>query len=499
MTDYLIKRPMCLSALISAVTCIGGFYSRKFLVFSGCIILILLFIMAYRKYKGEIIFALLIAFAVVISMFFEISKIEQTVSYSGNSCKGEYIVITEPELLGEYYRTTLEVQKSEILKRNTRISVIYSEGNLSVSEHITADISLKDFENSPYKASNYSEKIFLGGNMSNIEQTGKTDFVLENIAVLRGYIEHKIFDNYNFPEAATMLALLTGNKSYFSDEFYSNLKCAGVSHLMVVSGMHLSVIIAYLLYAVNKLFYNKYLKAFIIFVAVLTVFGICGFKMSIMRAGITYILSAVALLIDKPNTPANTLGTAVTIILLTNPFEIFNLAFQLSVLSTFGILVVAIPISEYVKQNNLIKNKVLLMLFFASLISVSAAVMTAPIVIYYFGYISNVLIITNMLLSYPSTVALVLCITGLLFPVISKSLFWASGLIIKYINNVINYFGSLSFSVTYLEKYTAFLAAGIIIIILLLLVACKRRIDMVKLNKIRVKKIKEGGKRIKWR
>ena len=89
----------------------------------------------------------------------------------------------------------------------------------------------------------------------------------------------------------------------------------------------------------------------------ISVMAICGFTMSILRAGITYFLMALALLLNRENTSENTLGFAVCLIYLANPFAVFSLSFQLSVLSTFAILVVAIPVIDTLREQKIIKNK----------------------------------------------------------------------------------------------------------------------------------------------
>ena len=498
MINFLIKRPMLLCAVISSIVLIIGLPNEYALIGVGIAIIICLFIINYTNTKSPLLVSFTVVLLIVISASFKMGHINEAQYFSGNKCGGEYIVIEEPELVDDYYRTTVEVVRSEMLKKGTKISVTYNQGELSFSNRFKADISLKSLKNSKYKISNYSEGIFLEGYMKNIENSGKKDFVLEKISVLRNYIKSKIFKNYSFNEASTILALVTGDRSYFSEDFYKNVKYAGVAHVMVVSGMHLSVIVSFLLYLSNKFFYNRYFKALIVFVAVIIVCAVCGFTMSIMRAGVTYVLIALSLIFNRTNTPANTLGGAVSLVLLNNPYAIFNVAFQLSVLSTFGILVVAIPCTDFIKQNQYIKSKALLYLISSVLISVSASIMTAPVVIYYFGYISNVALITNLLVTSISTVALILSILGIIFVPIEKIFFFLSSVIIKYINVVINYFGNLPFTITNAPKYTVYIAIGIIIIILWALLACKRHLDMLKLKEMYDKKIKEGGKRVKW-
>lgn len=492
------KRPMLLCAVISTVVLIIGLYNEYLLIAIGVILIIVLFIMAYNKVKATLIISLLFVLGVVICTCFKIGYINEIKYFSGNECAGEYVVIEEPELVDDYYRTTVEVIKSEILKKGDRISVTYSEGDLSFSNRFKADINIKSLEDSEYKMSNYSEDIYIRGYMKNIQNSNENDFVLEKVGALRKYIKLKIFENFSFREASTILALITGDRSYFTDDFYQNVKFAGVAHVMVVSGMHLSVIVSFLMYLTNKVFYNRYLKALMIFIAVIIVSAVCGFTMSIIRAGVTYILIALSLVLGRSNTPANTLGAAVSLVLLNNPYAIFNVAFQLSVLSTFGILVVAVPCIDFIKENEYVKNKVLFYLISSSLISISATVMTAPIVIYYFGYISNVALITNLLVCSASTTALVLSVFGLIFLPFEKIFFFSSSVIIKYINVVINYFGNLSFAITRTPEYTLYIAIGVIIVILWSLLACKRRINMLKLKEIYDKKIKEGGRKVKW-
>lgn len=489
---------MFLCAVISSIILIFGLFNGYVLIATGVGIIISLFVINYKLPKSPLLVSLTVVLLIVLCTAFKIRDVNDIQYYSGNVCSGEYVVIEEPELVDDYYRTTVEVVKSEILKKGTKISVTYNQGELYFSNRFKANITLKSLEDSEYKMGNYSSGIFVKGYIKNIKNTGKTDFVLEKIGALRSYIKSKIFENYQFNEASTILALITGDRSYFSDQFYKNVKYVGVAHVMVVSGLHLSVIVSFLLYLSNKFFYNRYLKALILFIAVIIVSAVCGFTMSIIRAGLTYVLISISLVFNRTNTPANTLGAAVTLVLLNNPYAIFNVAFQLSVLATFGILVVAVPCADYIREKEYIKSEGLLGLITSALISVSASVMTLPVLIYYFGYISNLALLTNLLVCAPATLALVLSILGLLFVPFEKIFFFLSVIIIKYINAVINYFGNLSFAITSMPKYTVYIAIGIIIIILCLLLACKRRIDMLKLEEIHNKKIKEGGRKVKW-
>ncbi|MBR4099471.1 MAG: ComEC/Rec2 family competence protein [Clostridia bacterium] len=498
MRDFLLKRPMLLSALCASAVSVIGLYAEKAL-FIFCIgILIFLFVIIYKRVRSELIFALLVIFAVALSTLFSVKRVESLKRFDNCSCSGEFIVVEEPVNHGDFYTASLEAVKSDCLSKGTKVNIVYYDGEMEFSQRINANVTLSTFEDYKLKFSFYSNGVFLDGRVNDFEYTGENDIVLNAVGRVREYIKNNIFEFYGKSEAATMLALLTGDRSYFTDRFYSNVKSAGVAHVMVVSGMHLSVIVSLFLYLINKLVYNRYLKALVVVAVTFAVMIVCGFTMSIQRAGFTYLFLALSLLLNRESTPENTLGCAVCTVLIINPYAIMNVAFQLSVLSTFAILAVAIPITEYVKESKIIKNELLLSLFSSIVISLSALIFTAPVTTYIFGYVSNVSLITNLLISTAATLALILCILGFLLPFAKTVLFGAGSVIVNYINAVINYFGSLSFATTQTDKKVTVYMIVVIIAILWTLVACKNYKDMLKLKEIRLKKYKEGGGKVKW-
>lgn len=338
--------------------------------------------------------------------------------------------------------------------------------------------------------------------MKNIEITNKGDFVLSAVRNVREYIRKMLFNNLDYKEASTLCALIFGDRSYFSDEFYNNVKAAGVSHIMVVSGMHLAIIISIILNAVESFIYNKYLKAVAIVAVVLLLTALCGFTMSMLRAGITYLFMALSLILNRKGTPENTLGTAVTTLLIFSPFAIFSVAYQLSVLSTFGILVIAMPIVNFIRETKIIKSKIVFWLFSCILLTLSAMLTTLPIAIYVFGYVSTVSLFSNLLIApvieYVLMMSLLALAVSLISTSISAALFMPLDVTVKYINGVINFFGSLKWAVAELPSHISIIAAILIIIIFWDLIACKKYFYVVKLIEIREKIKKEGGERLKW-
>jgi len=494
--DYLKKRPMLLCAILSSVVSVITMYAEKMLFIVCTVVLGFIFIMIYKRVKGEIIFAFICVLAVALSCFFTTVKIDSLRNFDRTNCDGEFVIIENPTNHGEYYSTTAETLQSDTLSKGDKIKLNIYKENLSYGDKFKARLSISSLDNYEHKDSFYAKNIFVSGYITKMtEKTGK-EMVLSVIGAVRNYVKNCFFDNFQFSRAATALALITGDKTYFTDEFYSNVKSAGVAHIMVVSGMHLSIVVSLFLYLIDKFLYNRYLRAGVIFAVSVFLMAICGFTMSILRAGITYMILALSLIIKRQSTPENTLGCAVVIILLTNPFAIFSIGFLLSVLSTFSILVVAVPVTRVLTRKRIFNNWAVKAILGSVIISFCALIFTAPVTIYTFGYISNVSLATNLLLSAASSVALVLCISGLVLPFLQPFLFWVAEFILAFINNVINDFGSLPFATTSLPKWSAYILTSVIIIILWVLLACKKRKDMLKLEEIRKIKAKERSKKI---
>ena len=503
MLDYLTKRPMLFSAILCVIVSILIYTNKWALLFIVPILIFLIWFFVFFKKNPRMVVCVITVTTVVLSSVFTLEKVERLSTLEGLTTEGEFVVVSQPVDRETVYTTELEVIKSDLVPKGVKIYTYFYNDSLKLGEKVNAKIKLVSTIGSPFERDNVANKIYLGGTVLNLEKTGESDLVLSSVDKVRVYIRSCLFENMKYDEAATMTAITFGDKDYFLDSFYKAAKYAGVAHVMVVSGMHLSIIILLFTKLMEKLFYNKYLRAITIVLAVVFLVALCGFTKSIIRAGFTYLLIAVSLFLGRKSTPENALGGAVSIIMIFSPFVIFSVSFMLSCLATFGILVVAIPIMRYVNEKEIIKSKIIAWIVTAVLVSLSALLMTLPVVIYYFGYISKVSVITNLLISTAVTFALSITVLALIINLFFKPLaivmFDLAEAVTKYINFVIVKFGASEKVIIFLEENTVYIAVAIIVVILGLLLACKNKLDMVKLKKIDEKIVSEGGGRLKWR
>ncbi len=497
MLDYLRKRPMIISAVGCAVSAVCGFYFKSVLFL--CLILSIFVGIWYLRKKNSTAITVMILIVIMnLSTAYELWQISSLGKLEYTTKTAEVCFVKTTYQKNNYCISEFEVIDGEIPK-GTKISLSHTPFYCETGEIITAQINLEGVRKD-YRVSQFSDGIYLSGKLESFNRTEYKDVVLGTVENLRNYIRKWLFSNMSYESAATVSALVFGDKSYFSNDFYDNVRASGVAHVMVVSGMHLSVIVTLILKITERFIYNSKLKATVMLLTVLLLSAVCGFTKSILRAGVTYIVMALGILLKRSYTPENALGTAVTFILISSPFVVFNVGFQLSVLSTFGILAVASPVCEYLKGK---LKGILKSLADSAVLSLSAMLMTLPVVIYVFGYVSTVGVITNLFIAIPASFCLSAAVVSLvlspLLPFVASVIMDICDIVVSYINFVINFMGSLSFSTVDVGKWGVIASVILIIFVLHSMLACKVKKDMLKLEEMNRKIMSERGSKHKWR
>ena len=205
-----------------------------------------------------------------------------------------------------------------------------------------------------------------------------------------------------FPEDVSgfAVALLIGDKSGMDYETDVAFQVSGISHIVAVSGFHVTVLFA-LIYTV--LCKNRWLSA-ILGIPVLFIFAaVAGFSPSITRACLMHSLMILAMLFEKEYDPLTALAFAVVLMLSINPWTVTNVSFQLSLGCMFGILLISEPMKQWVLDQKIFarmkgKKKKLVGMFASSVsMTVGAPAFVTPLCAYYFRMVSILGVITNLL------------------------------------------------------------------------------------------------------
>ena len=271
MLEYLFKRPMLLSGILCGIIAGISFYFDFLILPLMLAISVIIGLFIYNKADGKLIFISVLLFVMCLSCINKQNYAKDISYYGDNACEAEFVIISTDYKSDDYYVSTTQVMKSSILPEGTKISVFYEPFKIEEGERISAKIRVKKITDTKNKKINYSNGIFLSGNISNIEIIkDKEDFIINSTYKFKSYIKNQLFANLGYNEASTLCALLYGDRAYFTNEFYGCVKSAGVSHIMVVSGLHLSIMVLLAVALFESLFYNLFLKGFAVIFTVIS-------------------------------------------------------------------------------------------------------------------------------------------------------------------------------------------------------------------------------------
>lgn len=204
---------------------------------------------------------------------------------------------------------------------------------------------------------------------------------------------------------ALAVAMLTGDKSHLSQQLLDYFKLSGASHIMAVSGMHLTVVVGMALLLMRALRLGRVQQSVITIAVTLMYMSLAGFSKSVVRAGIMLFILSAGDLIGRRADSLNSLGLAVFVICL-NPFAVYDIGAMLSVLSVMS-LIVLYPVfarklpklsnmdSDVIKIRDRIKS-ILLQLLSGIYVSISVLIFTLPVMCLFFGYVSFSGIVANI-------------------------------------------------------------------------------------------------------
>ncbi|HMQ68596.1 MAG TPA: DNA internalization-related competence protein ComEC/Rec2 [Ignavibacteria bacterium] len=240
------------------------------------------------------------------------------------------------------------------------------------------------------------------------------------------YVLRIIDKFYDSDEASYLKGLVTGERSGISEDMKNDFVNAGVMHLIAVSGLNVAYIIIFVMLTLSVLRVSLLPKiiitiSFLIFYCIFT-----GSSASIVRASIMGIIVLTALLIERKILFYNSLGVAAMLILLFDPKQLFDAGFILSFSATFSMVIL------YTRFEQLFLTRLsgygsplkkftlaLMVLLFTSL---AAQIGTIPITANYFGRISLISLLANVIAVPLANLSLAIGFLQIFLSVISDNL-----------------------------------------------------------------------------
>jgi len=230
---------------------------------------------------------------------------------------------------------------------------------------------------------------YINSNELSLMERG-TFFVVANLIKIKNYFCSTINKTLPEPHAALMLGILLGAKTSLPEWLLKIFQIIGITHIIAISGYNITILAKVADKTLGKIG-RRYIFWGVV-AMILSFVVMTGASASVVRAGVMGALLVYAGFIGRKSNITNALVFAGTIMILLNPLILKNdIGFQLSFLATLGLVYIS-PIFE--------KWLIKIPEFFRVLLSatLSAQVLTLPILISSFGLVSLISPVSNTII-----------------------------------------------------------------------------------------------------
>ena len=215
-------------------------------------------------------------------------------------------------------------------------------------------------------------------------------------------------------------AMVLSDRSGLNPETLRDFSRSGVSHILALSGLHMSIISAIFDWLLRRLAAPKWLRCIVTAFLMVTYLALTGFSLSAVRAVIMLCAVYMSFIISTPTDPKTVLFATGSFIFLITPHAVCDAGFWMSFLATLGIIIVSPYVSRLfvtVRRDSDVKR--FAFRFLRYLLSAVAITLVANFSVIFiswlcFGEVSIVAPLTNILLSPLSGVMIFLSVMTLM-------------------------------------------------------------------------------------
>lgn len=259
-------------------------------------------------------------------------------------------------------------------------------------------------------------------------------------------------------KAALIKAVVTGNRDSLSDSFTSSLQRTGLAHTVAVSGMHLAYLAGFLAMLLGR----GSRRAALVSLPVILLFTlVAGCTPSVVRAAIMIIMLQLAPLLGRERDGPTSLGFALLLLLIHNPYAAAHVGLQLSFSAVAGILLFSGGMQERMLRVISLKpsgrnplrwlwNRFVRFVVSVFATTLGALVFTTPLTAFYFGRVSLIAPISNLLTLWAISAVfvggMVVGVLANLVPVVAAVAAFPVSLFAKYLCWVIGVLGKIPFA-----------------------------------------------------
>jgi competence protein ComEC len=190
-------------------------------------------------------------------------------------------------------------------------------------------------------------------------------------------------------------ALLIGYRNDLDKSLVEAYASTGTIHIIAISGLHLGMIYMILLFLLRPLERSRVgrMVKVLLILAVLWLFTLlAGGAPSIMRSAIMFSCILLAQTLHRNSSIYNTLAASAFVLLCINPFYLWDVGFQLSYAAVLSIVVFMKPVYGLLT----IKNRWIDYLWKLNAVTLSAQILTLPVILFHFHQFPTLFLLTNL-------------------------------------------------------------------------------------------------------
>ncbi len=430
--------------------------------------------------------------AYIMMYVFTTVEYKPALKYEGSNKQITAQALEYPDSSGSGMTCLMKLKEISGNKTNIKAKVYFSKGcNIKPYEIYTFQADIKGFGTQKDTERYFvSEGIYL-----QLEVDGKTEFVSSHKNIgsffinLRKTLSERLNDSLSRDVAGFANAIFLGERSFIDDETVEAFNITGSSHILAVSGLHMSIWVMVIYNLLRKLAVNEKIASVVGILLFLVLSFLIGFRYSLLRSGIMLIVLLSANFFEREADSRNSLGLAVLIICMINPFSVMNSGFQMSVFATLGILVIHPALYELLTKRFSEKHNFFFSLLksLISIVSVTVSANIALIPIYIFGLktIPLISVISNLLIISLSSIVMVISAGTAIFfgiPILSDVFTYITNTLGKFILFIVRTLSKIPYASVYVHKdyvkYWLVVALVICAFTLILIADRKRRLKI---------------------
>lgn len=423
----IIKRPL----IIIAIGCVLGILYGLYLEISVAlsVILIIFSLIAVRKdkrvlikiFRNKRVITTLVITMVCFAIYILVQKNQYEKFYTndGKDIMIDAVISSSEQGTGYYDKYIVKVKgkklilytKDDSLKYGTKVRIF---GKYSEPEDV------RNYKGLSYKKLYQAKKIYGTIKSENIQiiKLNNISPMSKISAIARDKITETIKEILPKKTQGLLRGILIGDKSDIDMALQIDFKVSSLLHLLAISGTHVLYVILGINFVLSKLKIPKRITYYLVDLILIFFMYLTSFTASVVRASIMGILMTTSKIVYRKADSLTSMAVSLIIILIYNPFSIFDIGLQLTFLGTLGIMTLNMPIRDFLQTK--ISPKI------AKVISIpiSVQIMILPVMILSFHSISLTFLISNIL-AVPLTGAIILygyanVIVGLVFVKIAK-------------------------------------------------------------------------------